>query len=69
MSSHNTEGKEDVYVKVYKVPISSHLTKASLLNLLYAVDNQSRYLGGGHWSKVGQRTLLNTIGPFRFPRN
>lgn len=45
---------------------SPNLMKASFLNLFNAIDNQSRYLGGGHRSKVGQCGLFNKIHPFTF---
>lgn len=45
---------------------SPHLMKAPLLNLLNAIDNQNRYLGGSHRSKVSQCGPLKTMHPFRF---
>lgn len=69
MSSTRLKVKEDMYVTSVQGLGSSNLMKAPLLNLLDAIDNQSRYLGGGHRSKVSQGGLLNTIHPFRFPWN
>lgn len=70
MSSTRLKVKEDMYVRSLQgLDSSSHLMKAPLFNLLDAIDNQSRYLGGGHRSKVSQCGLLNTIRAFRFPWN
>lgn len=69
MSSTRLKVKEDMYVTSVQGLGSSNLMKAPLLNLLDAIDNQSRYLGGGHRSKVSQGGLLNTIHPFIFPWN
>lgn len=35
----------------------SHLSEASVLNLLNAVDNHGGYLGSGDWSKVSKSGL------------